>query len=325
MAPPLQFIVHTVDSDTEQKAQQIRAAKEAAFNSRQVKKRKARPGQQPPQRRPVPDEVLDNDSQDPSSGASDGSGSDSDGPASTSSAQPQTTSTKRRGRRSSHQRWRQRNARLAERWEENRSQHTAQIRASERFREAANSRRLQLLKQDIESSIEASNANHPCLQVVALELEQISKRTVICLDWGHAVPVEVPTMRCSFCREEWEVSACQVFYFPSTPVRPNFWISVQMLEQYRQLGTRGGLSMTHFSDAAASIRQLTGCGNLHFTARCKLNPLVVAANFCRRVDSCGSFHGHVSSCAAGCLRQRIENGGEPRGSAMTRQRWACPS
>lgn len=126
------------------------------------------------------------------------------------------------------------------------------------------------IRSCIQSCIQHALDSH-CCQYAHVKLETVGSRTVVYLEMGHAEPVQVPTVTCSLCLDVWEVSACDVHCFPSTPVLAESWVDVQLLQFFHQCAIKGSLSMNVFAATAASVRAAadaaTGAGLMPFSAR----------------------------------------------------------
>lgn len=255
----LNVTVHTASAETSRLTEEARATAAEAARNKQPKKRQARPNQLPPQRRrqQVPNDVLDNSSADPSSGDDEGSDVGSEGEEG-EQQQP------RRGGRGS---WKERLHRQRDAADAQRPLLTAEMQLAATRLPASVSKREECSQVYMHDCIQRSLESHTCHQHADAELQHISARPVKYLTMGHAVSIEVPTVRCTFCCKQWEVSACAAHCFPSTPVLPYFWVDGQMLQFFSQCTFKGGLSGTAWAAAAAYVRELTGAEHVHFSAR----------------------------------------------------------
>lgn len=258
-AVTLNVTVHTASAETSRLTEQAQKEAAEAARSKQPQKRKARPGQLPPQRRQqVPDDVLDNSSADPSSGdeaSEPGSGGDD------AEQQPR--------KRGAALTWHERNKKQRDAWDLRRPGHTAAIRSAAPRLAASVSAQEECIQGYMHDRIQHSLDSHTCCQHAGAELQHIGEpRTVTYLQMGLAVAIKVPTVQCTLCSKQWEVSACDVHCFPSSPVVPNFWVDVPLLQFFQQCTFKGGLSGTAFVAAATIVRSAAGSDTVHrFSAR----------------------------------------------------------
>jgi len=230
----------------------------ARKRAKPVQKRQGRPGQRPPRRRTnvsaAEADFWRGDQGWPDSDRFGGDGFTPDGTASSAHAGSGTgISTQARNRR------------LQKAWRALRQRHKAALRAAAARQPDAAQRRAAFLELELHKRIWLAAASHPCCQLVSsgdstLLLEFVEERTVIYRELGLAVEISVPTWRCGVCRSQWETSACDAHCFPSSPVQPEAWIDLQLLESYRHLSINGGLSMTAYADMVSKVRAVTTDG-----------------------------------------------------------------
>jgi hypothetical protein len=78
-------------------------------------------------------------------------------------------------------------------------------------------------------------------------LQIASMRLVACYVMGASFWMPLPIVHCSCCG--WELSAATVGFFGSSPVQPNAWFSVQLLDMYSVLFKTSGVSATAYAEA----------------------------------------------------------------------------
>lgn len=154
-----------------------------------------------------------------------------------------------------------------EAWDVDRPAKTEKLRAAAAWLPESVDMKRDSMRSCMQLCIELALGKHCCCQHAHAKLETVSSRSVMYLQMGHAVPVQVPTVQCSLCHEVWEVSACDVHCFPSTPVSVEFWVDVQLLQFFHQCAIKGGVSGTVFAAAAASVRAATDADPVPFSAR----------------------------------------------------------
>jgi hypothetical protein len=88
-------------------------------------------------------------------------------------------------------------------------------------------------------------------------IDVISCRPVMVMCFTDSVLVQVPTVRCTHCQQEWEVQPEQVGYTPATPVRATQWVANQDAETYSQLARTDGTGCATYSEALARATRLT--------------------------------------------------------------------
>ena len=265
-----QFVVHSVDQETAERVRQAAAEAAETARTRQPKRRAPRAGQQPPRRRDeIPDEVLDYSSADPS----DAGGSDPDLPESGSEDDGGGSSSQRRCSFRDAKTYTEKLHERHEAWELDCPEKTEKLRAAAARQEESVAIQRESIRSCMESCIDRALGSHACCQHAHAKLVTLSRRGVTYLQMGYAVVIEVPTVHCSLCHDKWEVSACDVGCFPSTPVVVEFWVDVQLLELFHQCAIKGGISMNVFAAATANVRAATDApAAWPFSARyvCKL-------------------------------------------------------
>ena len=153
-------------------------------------------------------------------------------------------------------------------WDAGRPARTEEMRlAAARLQESV-SRKQDSIRDGMHTDIERAAHSHSCCQDAGASLERVGDpRKVTYLEMGHAVHIKVPTVQCSLCRVKWEVSACAVHCFPSSPVVAQVWVDVQLLQLFHHCTMKGGLSATAFAAALATVRAATEVLPVHYSAR----------------------------------------------------------
>jgi hypothetical protein len=84
-------------------------------------------------------------------------------------------------------------------------------------------------------------------------LQIVSMRLVACCYMGSSFWLPVPTVHCSCCEQDWELSAATVGFFGSSPIQPNAWFSIQILNHYSVLFKAAGVSATAYAEAHSRV------------------------------------------------------------------------
>lgn len=85
----------------------------------------------------------------------------------------------------------------------------------------------------------------------------LSCRPVTVMRFTDVVVVQVPTVRCAHCQQEWEVQPEEVGYTPATPVQATQWYAMDDAETYSQLAHTDGTGCAAYSDALARATRFT--------------------------------------------------------------------
>jgi hypothetical protein len=82
---------------------------------------------------------------------------------------------------------------------------------------------------------------------------------------GCSVSVQVPTVRCSACKETYEIPPSLCHCFGSSHVQPLDWYDTSVLEMYNSLAYTDGTSATVFCQALDSVCGKAGVPHTHDT------------------------------------------------------------
>lgn len=148
---------------------------------------------------------------------------------------------------------------LANNWTEKREQHTDALRSYEELKLPH--------RRDYEACVHAhmkhrmldSAQQHNCCRFMKQATPvQVSERPVTYQSLDVSVELLVPTLFCALCGVKWEMSACSVGCFPSSPVVPQRWFSASLHNMYQLLASKGGVSSTDFAACLQHVHKLAG-------------------------------------------------------------------
>jgi len=101
-----------------------------------------------------------------------------------------------------------------------------------------------------EQQQQQQHVEQPCPAVEVVQV--VSSRSVACHVLGYSFWQQVPTVRCSCCRQTWEVHPADVGFFSNSPEQPFVWFDSQVLQLYQHL-FMSGLSASCFAESLSKI------------------------------------------------------------------------
>jgi hypothetical protein len=251
----------------------VKAAKAVAERRRQGLKRKRRFGQRPPRRFPTVTKDATLDFVDEALGSDGYDDLGSDGPERMGTTEDgegsedlETGDGDDGNAGSKHSAWQQRLHRTELNWSEQRSSNCQQLRrwyylTSPKLHSDA----VQTLEASMASRMAAAKDHHACcgmsMHLTGRDvnlLQQPDYRQVHYHTLGADITINVPSYHCSLCNEVFEIAACDVGCFGSSPVVANDWYDLKLMELFEALTYSNGSSATAFCSALRQVAARQG-------------------------------------------------------------------
>ena len=159
-------------------------------------------------------------------------------------------------------------------WNVRRSYNRDCLRLSAASSFAAAQHRQEQQREAFEALIAEVKGDHGCIYLLktckpssgfAAEIQEVSSREVFYHTLGCSVSVQVPTVRCSACKDTYEIPPSLCRCFGSSPVQPLDWYDTSVLDMYSSLAYTDGTSATVFCQALDSVCDKAGVPHTHDT------------------------------------------------------------